>query len=137
MEGMADGAGIAGARILVVEDDDDSREMVVAVLAGCGAQVHGVARASEALVRLEQEVPDAIVCDIAMPGQDGHSLMRAIRALPRKQGGRVPAIALTALGTREARIASRDAGFHYHLEKPIQPEKLTALLASLLRLSGR
>ena len=134
---MGDAPGIAGARILVVEDDEDSREMIAMVLAGCGAQVHAVSRASEALLRLEQEVPDAIVCDIAMPGQDGHALMRLIRALPRKQGGRVPAIALTALSSREARIASRDAGFHYHLEKPIQPEKLTALLASLLRLSGR
>ena len=77
-----------------------------------------------------------MISDITMPGEDGHALMRKVRGLPLTRGGKIPAIALTALDSREARVASRDAGFHYHLTKPVDAEKLVEIVAGLVRLTG-
>jgi CheY-like chemotaxis protein len=93
--------------------------------------------ARAAVAALEMETPDIVISDISMPGDDGHALMRKVRGLPLTRGGKVPAIALTALDSREARVASRDAGFHYHLTKPVDAEKLVEIVAGLVRLTAR
>jgi CheY-like chemotaxis protein len=92
--------------------------------------------ARAAIGALEAETPDIVISDINMPGDDGHVLMRKVRGLPLTRGGKIPAIALTALDSREARVASRDAGFHYHLTKPVDANKLVQVVADLVRLTG-
>jgi CheY-like chemotaxis protein len=126
---------LQSVRVLVVDDDDDSREMIRVALEAQGATATCVAGAREALAAFRESVPNIVVSDISMPGQDGHSFLRQVRALPRKLGGRVPAVALSALTSREARMASREAGFHYHLDKPVDTNKLVEILQSLVRLT--
>ena len=91
-----DDARLEGVKVLVVDDDDDSRELIASVLADLGASVVGASSADEAVNRLEQSVPDVLLSDIAMPDVDGYALLRRIRGLPVERGGGVPAIALTA-----------------------------------------
>jgi len=122
-------------RVLVVEDDDDSREMTRLTLEAVGALVTVAASADEALRAIEAQVPDVVLSDISMPGQDGRTLLRRMRAVLKKRHARVPAVALTALGSREDRVASRDAGFHYHLDKPVDTAKLVEVLSSVVRLT--
>lgn len=122
-------------RVLVVEDDDDSREMTRLALEAVGALVTVAASADEALRAIEAQLPDVVLSDISMPGQDGRTLLRRMRAVLKKRHARVPAVALTALGSREDRVASRDAGFHYHLDKPVDPAKLVAVLSGVVRLT--
>jgi CheY-like chemotaxis protein len=126
-----------GVRILLVEDDDDIRALLRIALEQRGAVMTAVEGARAAVAALEMETPDIVISDISMPGDDGHALMRKVRALPLTRGGKVPAIALTALDSREARVASRDAGFHYHLTKPVDAEKLVEIVAGLVRLTAR
>jgi CheY-like chemotaxis protein len=126
---------LEAVRVLVIEDDDDSREMTRLALEAAGAVVTAAASAAEALSAIEAQLPDVMLSDISMPGQDGRTMLRAIRALLKKKHVRVPAVALTALGSREDREASRDAGFHYHLDKPVDPRKLVEVLSSVVRLT--
>ena len=122
-------------RVLLVEDDDDSREMTRLALEAAGAQVTAAASAEEALRAIAVQVPHVVLSDITMPGQDGRTLLRNLRAVFKKRRARVPAVALTALGSREDRVASRDAGFHYHLDKPVDPGKLVEILSGVVRLT--
>jgi len=80
--------------------------------------------------------PDVLVSDIEMPGQDGYSLIRKLRALGPEQGGKIPAIALTAFGRPEDRIRSLQAGFNIHLTKPVDPAELIASVASMISRAG-
>ena len=121
--------------MLLVEDDDDSREMTRLALEREGAHVTAAASAFEAMRAIEGEVPDVVLSDISMPGEDGRTLLPRLRRALKKRRVRVPAVALTALGSREDRIASREAGFHYHLDKPVDPRKLVDVLTSLVRLT--
>jgi CheY-like chemotaxis protein len=75
--------------------------------------------------------PDALVCDIEMPGQDGYGLIRSVRALGPAEGGKVPAVALTAYGRTEDRIKTLSAGFNMHLPKPVDPVELITVVATL------
>lgn len=127
---------LEGVRILLVEDDDDIRELLRLALASRGAVLTAVENTRAAVAAIETETPDIVISDITMPGEDGHALLRKVRGLPLTRGGRIPAIALTALDTREARVASRAAGFHYHLTKPVDANKLVAIVADLVRLTG-
>jgi CheY-like chemotaxis protein len=122
-------------RVLVVEDDDDSREMTRLTLESAGAVVTLAASAEEALAAAAAEAPDVVLSDIAMPGEDGRTLLRKLRAVFKKHRCQVPAVALTALGSREDRVASREAGFHYHLDKPVDPRKLVDILSGVVRLT--
>jgi CheY-like chemotaxis protein len=124
-------------RVLVVDDDEDSRELIRVTLEMQGAVATCVAGASEGLAEIQRSVPNVVVSDLSMPGEDGHAFLRKVRALPRDRGGRIPAVALTAVTTREARLASREAGFHYHLDKPVDPRKLVDIVQSLARLTQR
>ncbi len=120
-----------GTRILVVDDDDGSREVVAAHLEARAARVVGAASADEAVEILERELFDVLLIDIAMPGYDGWELIRTIRAmrLPGRAG--IPAAALTAFARAEDRRKSIDAGFQLHLTKPIDAASLAEAVASL------
>ena len=126
---------LEGVRILLVEDDDDIRQLLRVALSSRGAVVTAVEGTPEAVAAIEVETPDIVISDISMPGEDGHALMRKVRGLPLSRGGRIPAIALTALDSRASRVASRDAGFHYHLTKPVDANKLVDIVAGLVRLT--
>ena len=128
---------LTGMKILLVEDDDDAREVLRLSLESRGALVTAASGAREALAAVQQALPDVIVSDIAMPDEDGHAFLRKVRSLKPERGGRLPAVALTAFGSREARELSRECGFHYHLEKPIDPAKLAEVLLGLVRLTRR
>src|SRR6185503_11112842 len=120
-------------RVLVVDDDEDSRDLIRTALELEGAMATCVAGAREALEEIQREPFNVVVSDLDMPDEDGHAFLRKLRALPRSRGGRIPAVALTALTTREARVASREAGFHYHLDKPVDTRKLVQIVESLAR----
>jgi PAS domain S-box-containing protein len=124
---------LRGLRVLVVDDDADARDVVAAVLRECGCVVTTVDGAEAALARIAAEVPDVLLSDIAMPGQDGFELIAKVRALPRGQGGDVPAAALTAYARPEDRRRMLNAGFSIHLPKPIEPAELVAVVATLSR----
>ncbi len=130
-------ASLGGLLVLVVDDEPDAREPLRRVLEDAGAETVVVASADEALDALRQRQPDVIVSDIGMPGGDGYALLRTIRALPPKRGGRVPAIALTAYVASEDRDRALKAGFQAHLTKPVEPVKLIAAVAALAPSGGR
>lgn len=133
---LASPRSLEGVRILLVEDDDDIRDLMRIALEGHGAALTAVDSTRAAVAAIEVQTPDIVISDISMPGEDGHALLRKVRGLPLTRGGKIPAIALTALDSREARVASRDAGFHYHLTKPVDANKLVEIVAGLVRLTG-
>jgi signal transduction histidine kinase/CheY-like chemotaxis protein len=122
---------LQGLQVLVVDDDADAREVMTAVLESRAAAVTVAASASEALALLDREAFDVLLCDIAMPGEDGYSLMRRLRAREATHGGRVPAAALTAFARPEDRARAFLAGFQAHLAKPVEPTDLIAAVATL------
>jgi hypothetical protein len=117
--------------VLVVDDQEDARELMTAVLGRCGARVVAVDSAPAALEALDRVHPDVILSDLEMPGEDGYSLIRKVRERPREQGGEVPAAALTAYARTEDRLHSLRAGFHRHVPKPVQPDELAEIVATL------
>jgi two-component system CheB/CheR fusion protein len=120
-----------GILVLVVDDDPDTREALRWLLERAGARTIVVGSADAALTAFQKERPDVIVSDIGMPGLDGYQLVQAIRAFTPEQGGRVPAIALTAYAAAEDRRLAARAGFQAHLSKPLDPEKIIAGVAAL------
>jgi signal transduction histidine kinase/ActR/RegA family two-component response regulator len=120
-----------GLRLLVVDDDADAVGLLSAILRGAGAVIRGCRSAAEALDVLRQWRPDVLVSDIEMPGEDGYSLIRKVRALDEAQGGKTPAIALTAYGRRQDRVLSLSAGYSTHVPKPVDPVEFTTIVASL------
>jgi CheY-like chemotaxis protein len=123
---------LAGLSILVVEDDDDSRFYINTVLEADGATVVAVPSAVAALKVLPELQPDVLVSDIGMPGEDGYTLIRKIRALKPDAGGRVLAIALTAFGDRDSCVQALESGFQTHVSKPVDPEELVEIVANLV-----
>jgi CheY-like chemotaxis protein/anti-sigma regulatory factor (Ser/Thr protein kinase) len=124
---------LSGMRILVVDDEEDTREYVRMLLTMCNARVSVADSAQTALALVEAEPPDVLVSDIAMPEQDGYRLIRQVRALPPDHGGRTPAVALTAYARVEDRTRAMLAGFQNHVTKPVEPDELIAVIASLDR----
>jgi two-component system CheB/CheR fusion protein len=122
---------LAGIRVLVVEDHDDTREFIATALAQYGAEVATATSARTALAAFERAKPHVLVSDIAMPGEHGYSLIHTVRALPPEQGGRVPALALTAYVRPEDRERVLDAGYNWHMAKPIDPIDLASAVAEL------
>jgi signal transduction histidine kinase/CheY-like chemotaxis protein len=129
--GLEEGPDLAGIRVLVVEDDDDTRGLVEKVLETRGATVKTVSSADEALDILGKERVDVLLSDIEMPGTDGYQLIRELRLRPSQQGGSVPAVALTAYARTEDRLRALRAGFQLHLAKPVHPSELVTVVASL------
>ncbi|MDB5295441.1 MAG: rpfC [Phycisphaerales bacterium] len=125
---------LPGVRVLVVDDDPDSREVVRRLLESCGAAVTAVGSGAEALGRVEADRPDVLVSDIGMPDMDGYDLIRRVRALGVERGGTVPAVALTAYARADDRVRAVLAGYQHHVVKPVEPAELLAMVASL---SGR
>jgi CheY-like chemotaxis protein len=124
-------ARLDGLKILVVDDDPDALELAAAILEGAGAAVRRCLSASDALAAHQEWRPDVLVSDIEMPGEDGYSLIRRVRALGPTEGGQTPAIALTAYGRTQDRILSLAAGYSMHVPKPVDPGELTAIIASV------
>ncbi|EYF04795.1 ATP-binding protein [Chondromyces apiculatus] len=125
---------LGGVRVLAVDDDPDAREVVTAILQRAGATVIAAGSVAEAFTSFRRERPAVIVSDIGMPHEDGSSLLRQVRALPEPQGGRVPAVALTALAHAKDRVDVLSAGFSSHVAKPVEAEELVLVIASLLGL---
>jgi CheY-like chemotaxis protein len=125
-----------GVRVLVADDDPEALELASTILGGAGAQVRTCPSADEALAAFRQGVPDVLISDIEMPGEDGYALIRRVRALPAEQGGRVPAVALTAYGRAQDRVQSLAAGFTMHVPKPVDPGELTTIIASVCGVSA-
>ena len=123
---------IAGKHVLVVDDDADARDLVRRLLEECRASVVTAASSAEALALVRSRRFDALVSDIGMPGEDGHSLMRRVRALPAHENRDIPAVALTAYARPEDRLQAIRAGFQLHASKPVEPAELIALVASLV-----
>jgi CheY-like chemotaxis protein/nitrogen-specific signal transduction histidine kinase len=122
-------AELTDVRVLVVEDDPDSRRLLETILSRCHAEVQTASNGAEALALLQRWRPDVIVSDIEMPEMDGVELIRCLRK--RKNLARIPAAALTAYTRVEDRLRSLSAGFQMHLAKPVEPRELLAVVASL------
>ena len=118
-------------RILLVEDDVDTQELLKTILRRHGAEVDIVDSGVSALAEISRARPDVIISDIAMPGENGYELIRKIRSLPAEEGGRIPAIAVTAYAGASDRRSALLAGFQTHLAKPIEPDDLVAVILSL------
>jgi PAS domain S-box-containing protein len=126
---------LTNVKVLVVDDDHNSSEIVRRILAGREAQVSTVSSADEAIKLLEQFEPDVLVSDIGMPGKDGITLIREIRLHESQtRARRLPAVALTAFARPEDRIRILQAGYNTHVSKPVDPRELIAVVGSL---SGR
>jgi PAS domain S-box-containing protein len=128
-----------GVRILVVDDDSDTRDLLVATLLRSGAEPMAVATADEAFDAIRNAPPDVLISDVGMPVEDGYMLMRKVRVLEEQNGSnhRIPAMALTAYVGEGARRTALEAGFHTHLAKPIEPASLIEAIADLLRPAGK
>jgi len=125
--------GFDGLKILVVDDEPDSLELVSFVLQQSGATVTAVSSATEILEILPQWKPDLLVSDIGMPGMDGYMLLRQIRLMSPEQGGKILAIALTAYAGEGNEQRAMAAGFQAHISKPIDPAQLIETIANLVQ----
>lgn len=125
---------IAGLQVLVVDDDDDSREALAALLEQHGVRVLVAASAKEAVASLDGGLPDLLVSDIGLPGFDGYDLIRQVRRRGEDRGGQLPALALTAYADPDAVQKALAAGFQMHLAKPVAPADL---LRGVAQLAGR
>ncbi|MBD2260545.1 PAS domain S-box protein [Pseudanabaena sp. FACHB-2040] len=124
---------LSGIRVLVVDDDTDTRDFTAFLLEQAGAKVITSTSAAEAVAALTQYHPDVLVSDIGMPGTDGYMLIRQIRALSSEQGGQIPAIALTAYAGESDQQQALQAGFQRHVSKPVEPEVLLRTIDALTR----
>ena len=142
---LPDGVTIEGVRVLAVDDQEEARVTLSNFLGKCGAVVTTASSASEALAFLSDhlggERPDVLVCDIAMPGEDGYSALRRVRALEHERGvapqQQIPAIALTAMARSEDRLQALNAGFKMHVSKPVEPAELVIVIASVVGQRGQ
>ncbi|MEH2120597.1 hybrid sensor histidine kinase/response regulator [Nostoc sp.] len=125
---------LAGLRVLVVDDQADTRNFLSFMFEEYGAIATAVASVDEALAVIEQAKADVLISDIGMSEQDGYTLIRKLRSLEPEKGGRIPAIALTAYTREEDRLKALKAGFQQHLSKPIDPTKLIAMVVNVLKL---
>jgi CheY-like chemotaxis protein/two-component sensor histidine kinase len=122
--------------ILIVDDETDARELLVAMLEEFGANVRAAASADDALAILRGDgdtfVPDVLVSDVGMPGTDGFALVRAIRNMPSERTRKLPAIAVTAYANPEDRVRALVAGYQSHVPKPVDANVLAAAIAKLV-----
>ncbi|HZH31897.1 MAG TPA: PAS domain S-box protein [Pyrinomonadaceae bacterium] len=122
---------LEGLKVLVVDDEFDTRELLGVALRRCGAEVSTAGSAREALAAIEESRPDLLISDIGMPGEDGYELIGKVRALANGRGGEIPAIALTAYARTEDRLRALRAGYQMHLSKPVELAELVVVTASL------
>lgn len=133
---LTQGPRLDGVKTLIVDDEADARELLSILLRQRGAEVMTATSAAEALAIISESTPDQrpdiLVSDIGMPDQDGYMLIRQIRALAPEQGGRIPAIALTAYARTEDRIRALSSGFQSHVPKPVEPVEFVTVVANLI-----
>jgi signal transduction histidine kinase/ActR/RegA family two-component response regulator len=122
---------LVGVRVLVVDDEHDTRRLISTVIAQSGAEVTACASAGEALEKIKTWRPHILMSDIGMPGEDGYALIQKVRALPPERGGRTPAAALTAYARDEDRGRALAAGYQVHIAKPFNPRDLLAAVSDL------
>ena len=120
-----------GVRVLVVDDEPDARDLIQAVLSEAGATVETAGSASEGMDVLQAFRPDVLVSDIGMPEEDGYAFIRRVRSLPLSEGGRTPSLALTAYAREEDRTKALSMGYTTHIDKPVNPDGLTAAVRNL------
>ena len=128
------GTRLDGVRVILVEDETDTRESLISALRLYGAEVAGFSSATAALQAVEAEPPDVLLSDIGMPGEDGYALIRHVRAWEAPRGSRLPAVALTAYARGEDGVEALQAGFDAHVHKPVEPTDLAKIVH---RLAGR
>jgi signal transduction histidine kinase/DNA-binding NarL/FixJ family response regulator len=121
-----------GVKVLVVDDEADSRELLMTILTRCGSDVRCSDSAAHAMQEFCEWNPDLLVSDIAMPNEDGYSLIKKVRKLKSKRAKKIPAVALTAYATDEDRLQALSAGFQIHVAKPIEPESFVSSIAAVL-----
>jgi signal transduction histidine kinase len=126
-----DHPSLAGITVLTVDDEPDARTLVKRLLEDCGARVLVADSAHAGLETLTREKPDILVSDIGMPEEDGYAFIRQVRELGPEKGGRIAAVALSALARPEDRTRALRAGYQMHLSKPVEPSELTAAIARL------
>ena len=122
---------LEGLSVILIEDDEDTRDVVRRLLETAGAEVRTAGSAAEGMELFRAERPDLLLVDIAMPGEDGLSFMRRLRRLAADEGGQTPAAALTARAVLEDRLESLKAGFQAHMAKPVPPAELIEVMATL------
>jgi CheY-like chemotaxis protein len=123
---------LRGFQLLVVDDDPDALDLLSLLLTDAGASVRTAASAAEALALLRWIRPDVLLSDLAMPDEDGYSLIRSLRTIERQSGRRIPAVALTAYVRVQDRARAVDAGFDVFVEKPVDPEELVSVIGGLV-----
>ncbi|HKN87136.1 MAG TPA: response regulator [Nitrospiraceae bacterium] len=121
---------LKGVSVLIVDDELETRELLVEVLSRCGAEVRASSSAHDALEALQTWKADVLISDIGMPGEDGYELIKKVRKMDADRGGCIPAVALTAYARGEDRIRALSAGFQMHVSKPVEPVELAAVVAS-------
>jgi signal transduction histidine kinase len=135
MSGALRGGELYGVRVLLVDDEPDARELLTAILEQHGARVVAVSSAVDALECLtrwpEASLPDVLVSDIGMPGEDGFDLIRKVRSLDPERGGDIAAIALTAYARPEDRARVLEAGYQIHVPKPVEASYLTRIVGEM------
>jgi CheY-like chemotaxis protein len=124
---------LKATRVLVVDDEADAREALVALLQRSGAEVRSAGSVAEAMTALKASLPDVLISDLGMPGEDGYELIRQVRLLPPDAGGRLPVLAVSGYATDSHRRKVVTSGFQSFLEKPVAPP---VLLAEVARLAG-
>jgi len=124
---------LSGLRVLVVDDDPDTRELFTFALEEEGAQTFAAASTAEALATLKQVNPDVLVSDIKLPDEDGYTLLQKMRALDAESGKQTPAIAVTGLGAENDRLQALSAGFQVYLFKPTDLDELVAIVSALAK----
>jgi len=134
-DGKPSAPPLSGIRVLVVDDDPDTRELLRSAFEACQAVVSEASSALEALQAIGEELPNVLVSDVAMPGEDGYSLIRTLRQRAPEDGGALPAVALTAFAREEDRRRALDAGFQLHVTKPVEPDALLHAVARLVSAS--
>jgi PAS domain S-box-containing protein len=122
---------LEGVRVLVVDDEADTRSLLTLVLEECGAKVHAAASVRQSLIAIRQFSPQVLISDIAMPEEDGYTLIRHIRRMELSEGGYLPAAAVTAYARSEDRTRALKAGYDIHLPKPVDTAELIAVVERL------
>lgn len=137
IDALAYCADLTGLQVLAIDDEEDARILLEAVLGQCGAEVKTAASSTAALELLQGWRPDVIISDLGMPEEDGYTFIRKVRALFVDEKDVIPAIALTAYARVEDRLRSLSSGYQNHLPKPIEPAELVAAVAGLVGRAGR
>ena len=124
---------LAGLRILIIDDDEDTRDLIKTMIEQYGAESRRAGTIAEALTAVEEWKPSILLSDIGLAGEDGYDLIRRVRALSPDRGGDTPAVAVTAYASGEDRRRALDAGFQSHITKPVDQIEL---IDTLVRLSS-